>query len=460
VTADEEPQIFQPGDAFRHFHYVIERFLGAGCSGQVYRVRHRFTGDRFALKVTHLADRARADRVARALEGAVATYRIQHGNVAQVFDLGCEPDGMVWQIMELLEGQTLAALIGRCGRFSPLYAVDVAIEIAWGLQAAHELGVIHRDVQPSNVFVTAAGRVKVIDFSLAKVIAASLKTTDGRRPAGSVGYMSPEHLKNAEPTAQFDVYALGIMLWVMLVGRHPFEESLGTVVAALQRHLNDDPGSLVEAAGLPAYFDEVVQRATAKDPDARYRGMWAFGKALLSLRERIVADRSLDARVRFAADWERRVPLVRGDRGAARYAPPAPPVETGPAPEIPSARVYVTQPKPAPTVPMDAVPALDPTPPPGTAPMEARRERPRSAPKMGARRLHTTPWAWAAVIVPVLAGVGAGVVSLGRAAPAPPTPPPPSTAAPRAPLPVSASPPLSPSPPADARRSPPSRPRR
>jgi serine/threonine protein kinase len=114
--APEEPRIFKPGDLFLHGRYEIESFLGEGASGQVYVVRHRFTGDRFALKGSHLADRESAATIAAELAAARASYRIQHRNVVRIFDLACEPDGMVWQIMELLQGQTIGDLLARFGR--------------------------------------------------------------------------------------------------------------------------------------------------------------------------------------------------------------------------------------------------------------------------------------------------------------------------------------------------------
>ncbi len=473
--AIEEPRVFAPGDPFRHYHYVVEGFLGAGASGQVYDVRHRFTGVHFALKVIHLADRNHARRVARSLQEAQVAYSIRHANVVEVKDLGCEDDGLVWQIMELLDGLAVDQLMERYPRFSPLYAIDIAIECAWGLQAAHELQIVHRDVRPSNVFVTRTGRVKIIDFSLAKVVGSALKTTHGKPAKGSHGYMAPEHIRGSEPTSQFDVYALGVMLWQMLVGRHPFAASLGNPISIVQRHLTEELGSLATEAGLPAYCDEVVRRATAKDPAARYPGMWPFGQALLALRERLLADRGAAARVRFQPDWERRVPIVRGTEGSRRYGAPRPPAPAEAAPPVPSARVYVAPrtatPPLAPTVPMEAVTeaaviAAAPEPVAGAnftplavaAPLTARRPAPRAHGR----------WAWVAVLVPVALAIGAGLWLLAgpvvsRPAAPPPLPSsggaPPRAAPPPASAPVAA-PPLASVAPPEPRRLPPVRLRR
>jgi eukaryotic-like serine/threonine-protein kinase len=318
----EQPRVFKPGDHFLRYHYDVEAFLGAGASGQVYAVRHRFTGDRFALKVGHLKDRSNARKVARSLIEAKATYRIQHQNVVRVLDLACEDDGLVWQIMELLEGKSLAELLQRYGRFSPLYAIDVALEVAWGLHAAHEQQVIHRDVQPRNVFVTANGVVKVLDFSLAKVIPSGLQTTRGKRSMGTTAYMAPEHLKGAPATPQFDVYALGMLLWQTMVGRHPFEEHLRDLSSLVLKQIQEDPPSLAQATGLPAYCDDLVRSATAKDTRQRYAGMWPMAQALLELRQRLAADPVAASLVRHRPAWEAQHPVLRDPAGWSQYRAP------------------------------------------------------------------------------------------------------------------------------------------
>ncbi|MEO7328811.1 MAG: serine/threonine-protein kinase [Minicystis sp.] len=335
----EEPRIFEPGDPFRQ-HYLVEAFLGAGASGQVYAVRHRFTGDRFGLKVGHLKDRRNAKRVARSLIEAQATYAIRHPNVVRVVDLACEDDGMVWQLMELLEGRSLGAMLGEGGRLSPRYALDIAVEIAWGLQAAHEQQIIHRDIHPFNVFITTSGQVKVLDFSLAKVIPSGLQTTRGNHTMGTRGYMAPEYLKGGLVTPQLDVYALGILLWQMLAGRNPFVPPGADLMTVVRKQLEEEPPSLVSAAGLPAYFDEVLRRATARDPAGRHEGMWALGQALLWLRERLFADPEA-AVLRRYTESERQQPIVHDTEGHAQYAALRSLPGTVTAPPMPSARLVV-----------------------------------------------------------------------------------------------------------------------
>jgi serine/threonine-protein kinase len=415
--AHEEPRAFRPGDPFRHYPYTVESFIGAGASGQVYVVRHRFTGDCFALKVSHLEDRQYAQRVARSLVEARATYGLRHQNIVRVFDLACEDDGMVWQLMELLDGRTVAALLARSGRFSPVYAIDIAIEVAWALQAAHDQQIIHRDIQPSNVMVTSAGVVKVLDFSLAKVVPFGLRTTRREGAMGTPAYMAPDAIKRALPTPQFDVYSLGIMLWQMLAGRHPYEEALENIMTMVSRQLFEPPPSLT-TAGLPAYCDDVIRAATAKDPRERFAGMWPLAQALRELRERLLADRAAAPIVRDVPAWERNLPITCDPTRHQQYAPPRSLPCDIPAPHVPSRRVVVT-PAAAATVPLPAVgistlpSAIVPPPPLSLEPLPPT-QRPHS--RSGRR--------WAALVaVPLLAAAGAGVwMAAAPRAPAPPAP--------------------------------------
>ncbi len=339
-VAYEEPRVFQPGERFRQHPFSIEAFLGEGASGQVYAIRHLFTGDAFALKVGHLKKRGNAKEVARSLNEGRATYTIRHPNVVTVHDLGCEEDGLVWQRMELLEGSSLGTTIDRHRALSPLYAIDVALEVAAGLQAAHDRQIIHRDVHPFNVFLCDQGRVKVLDFSLAKVIPSGLQTTHGSRFMGTEGYMAPEYLKGRVVTPQLDVYALGMLLWEMLAGHHAFRAPGMSMMALVRRSLEEDPPSLVTAARLPAYCDEVIRGATARDPAQRYAGMWGLMQGLQALRARLVGDPEATAVV-MQKRWERRHPIGPVATGYAQQAELAKAPALRTAPPLASRRVVV-----------------------------------------------------------------------------------------------------------------------
>ncbi len=258
-------------------------------------MRHRHTGDHFALKMMHLADAGHASKVRRSLSSATANYRIRHANVVTVHDLGCEEDGRVWVVMEWLRGRSVAEQLAlQRGRLSVPMALHIAIEVCWGVDAAHEHGVIHRDIKPDNVWLTTDGVVKVLDFSLAKVIPEGIATTVQLGVAtglGTVAYLAPEGLRaDADVDARIDVYALGLMLWQMIAGRHPYQDALRSTTELIRRQIYVDPEPLSAVAGLPTYVDEFMRRAFAKKRDDRFSTMAEMARALMTLRDRLRAD--------------------------------------------------------------------------------------------------------------------------------------------------------------------------
>jgi serine/threonine-protein kinase len=172
-------------------------------------------------------------------------------------------------------------------------ALHVAIESAWGVDAAHEIGVIHRDIKPDNIWLTPDGLVKVLDFSLAKVIPEGVTTTvqlGAVTGLGTVAYLAPEGLRtDADVDARVDVYALGLMLWQMIAGRHPFQDALRNTTELMRRQLFVDPEPLSAVAGLPAYVDELMRRALAKKREDRFCTMAEMARALMTLRDRLRA---------------------------------------------------------------------------------------------------------------------------------------------------------------------------
>ncbi len=352
----EAAPLFKAGEPFRQHHFTIEGYLGSGGSGQVFAVRHHFTHDLFALKVGHVSGRPDIKDLQRRLIVARAHYCIEHRNVVRVLDLACENDGLVWQRMELLDGKTVRELLQRHGRFSPLYALDIALETAHALQAVHEHQIIHRDVKPTNLFIRTSGTVTLTDLSLAKVLPAGLQTTQGRL-LGSTAYMAPEYLRGAELTPVFDVYALGFTLWEMLVGEHPFRAALNDIAALIDCQLKEMPPSLVAAAGMPPYVDEVLRRAIAKDPLQRYPSMWDFAQALRDLRARLATDPALDRKA--VPSWQAQYPVLLNPFGRISHrGPTSLPGENAP-PSLPSQRIIVQAP---PVPPSTAAPVSAPAP--------------------------------------------------------------------------------------------------
>jgi serine/threonine-protein kinase len=283
---------FQPGDVFRSFK--IERFIASGAHGDVHEVQNLATGERLALKTLRLADRADARKVARALATARGAHAVDHPNVAKVFDLGCEPDGTVYLLTELLQGCTIEKVL-RWGRSSVVFALSVAIEAGKGLAAAHLAAIVHRDVKPSNLYLVNVAphrtAIKVLDFSLAKVFPEGLETTAGHRAGlGTPAYAAPEQLIGATPHPRMDIFGLGMVLWELLAGRHPFQESLHDPQALLDKQRNAMPPLLSEIDDLPPRIDDVVRRALAKDPAARFPTMMEMVRALVELRAWLVQE--------------------------------------------------------------------------------------------------------------------------------------------------------------------------
>lgn len=280
-----------PGDLFHGLR--VERLI-ATAHGEVFAVRHASTGEPFALKTIQLADRSSVGVVQRALAAARGAHGIDRPNVVKVYDAGCEPDGTVYLVMELLRGCSVDVLI-RWGRVSPVFALSVAIEAARGLGAVHAALIIHRDVKPSNLFLVNAGpqrsAIKLLDFSMAKVFEAGIETTAGRRAGlGTAAYSPPEQFAGAVPHPGFDVYGLGMTLWELLAGFHPFRAVLHDPEALIHHQRSVMPPLLSEVAGLAPRIDDVVRRAIAKHPQSRYRTMMEMSDALEELRSWLIEE--------------------------------------------------------------------------------------------------------------------------------------------------------------------------
>jgi serine/threonine protein kinase len=232
--------------------YEILGQIGAGGMGEVYRAKDPRLGRDVAIKVLPTSFSADADRLRRFEQEAKAAGLLNHPNITIVYDIG-SADGAPYVVQELLEGETLRAELAS-GRFAPRRAIDYAMQIAHGLAAAHDKGIVHRDLKPENVFVTAGGRVKILDFGLAKLTQTesgsgpqtNLPTaTAGTEPGvvmGTLGYMSPEQIKGKPADARSDIFAFGAILYEMLSGRRAFHaDSAGETMAAI---LKEEPPDL------------------------------------------------------------------------------------------------------------------------------------------------------------------------------------------------------------------------
>ena len=263
--------------------YEVIEPLGAGGMGEVYRARDPRLGRDVAIKVmTRLSDRAQARRFQ---QEARAVAALSHPNVLSIFDIGAGERPFL--VTELLEGETLRALIER-GPVPIGRAVELSLQVAAGLGAAHQRGIVHRDLKPENLFVTTDGRLKILDFGLAKVAAldADLTTTAATAPGivvGTLGYMSPEQVRGLEADARSDVFAVGAILYELFTARRAFDgPSPADRLAAV---LHQPAGSLQFPAAIPLSLVRIVQRCLHKEPEARFQSARELALALESLTD-------------------------------------------------------------------------------------------------------------------------------------------------------------------------------
>jgi serine/threonine-protein kinase len=214
---------------------------------------------------------------ARFKQEARAAGSLQHPNIVSVYDYGTDADGTQFIVMQLVEGEDLAAVLRERTRLSTDDAVRVAIGVASALEAAHRRGLVHRDVKPGNILITDDGDVKVTDFGIARAVAEASMTVTGTT-LGSVHYFSPEQARGDEVTGSSDVYSLGIVLYEMLTGRRPFEGDSAAGVAL--KRLNEDPPPPESFVPVPSGLSAIVMRALQREPADRYPDAGSLAEAL------------------------------------------------------------------------------------------------------------------------------------------------------------------------------------
>ncbi|MBI5503126.1 MAG: protein kinase [Deltaproteobacteria bacterium] len=259
--------------------FVIGDRLGEGGMGVVHRA---LSPDGRPAAVKFLVASGAGGREAVRRFAREAGIRIPHANVCQVLDAGQAPDGTPWIAMELLEGESLEARLGR-GPLAPAEVVDLGVQVCRGLTAAHAAGVVHRDLKPSNLFLCRDGTVKLFDFGIALLWSgeATRMTTAGMI-LGTPWYLSPEQARGqADLDVRTDVWSLGVALWESLAGRAPFarETPLASVVAVL---MEDPPPLSVVAPSVPPSLGAVIERAMRKVREERWPDAAVFGDALLA----------------------------------------------------------------------------------------------------------------------------------------------------------------------------------
>ena len=267
--------------------FDVGELVGAGGMGAVYRAYDPRLQRHVAIKVLPPGFVGDPDRLRRFEQEALAVARLAHPNILAVHDVGTH-DGSPYIVTELLEGETLRDAVN--GRGLPIRrAIDYAAQIARGLAAAHEHGIVHRDIKPENLFVTRDGRIKILDFGVAKLTDAGASAAAGTLtltahdlgPLGTAAYMSPEQARGDRTDFRSDLFSLGVVLYEMLSGVSPFRR--GTAAEAMTAILREDAADLPETIACPPALQRVLQHCLEKNPADRFQTARDLGFALDSL---------------------------------------------------------------------------------------------------------------------------------------------------------------------------------
>jgi eukaryotic-like serine/threonine-protein kinase len=300
-------------------HYEIIEKIGEGGMGAVYKARDIHLDRSVALKMLPGEWVANSERKRRFALEAKAASALNHPNIITIYDIDVA-DGVDFIAMEYVAGHTLAEVIPP-GGLEPARAIQFGTQIADALATAHESGIVHRDLKPSNIMVNEQGRVKVLDFGLAKLMepvsgegATHTAETRAGTILGTVAYMAPEQAEGKPISQRADIFSFGVLLYEMLTGLQPFrrDSDLGTLAAIVR----DEPPAL-DAARIPPAVRQVVKRALEKNPEARYASGEELGSALAAV-SRAVAPRGAPNR-RWLAAGVAVVLVVAGLAGWNRY---------------------------------------------------------------------------------------------------------------------------------------------
>ena len=282
------PQLF-PGQGIGA--YKILALLGRGGMGVVYRARDERLRREVAIKVLPASFAHDADRLRRFEQEAHATSALNHPNILTIYDIGAH-EGAPFIVTELLEGEELRAQLEQ-GALLARRALECAQQIATGLAAAHEKGIVHRDLKPENLFVTKDGRVKILDFGLAKLRPPQPGVVDTDAPTqkrltdpgvlmGTVGYMSPEQVRGQETDHRSDTFAFGLILYEMLSGQRAFRGA--SAIEVMNAILKEEPAELRETnAKISPQVEKIVRRCLEKKPERRFQTASDLGFALEAL---------------------------------------------------------------------------------------------------------------------------------------------------------------------------------
>src|SRR5262249_33729406 len=307
------PQLF-PGQEIGA--YKILALLAVGGMGVVYRARDERLRREVAIKVLPASFAHDGDRLRRFEQEAHATSALHHPNILTSYDIGAH-EGAPFIVAELLEGEELRAQL-ESGALPARRALEYALQVTQGLAAAHEKGIVHRDLKPENLFVTKDGRVKILDFGLAKLRPPEPGVVDTGAPTqkrlthpgvvmGTVSYMSPEQVRGQETDHRSDIFAFGLILYEMLSGQRAFRGT--SAVEVMNGILKEEPAELGETnPKVSPQIEKLVRRCLEKKPERRFQTASDLGFALeaLSLSSSSGADRTEMATAPGSSAWSKR----------------------------------------------------------------------------------------------------------------------------------------------------------
>ena len=304
-------------------HYKISESIGTGGMGEVYLATDIVAGRKAALKLLPLRFTGDTERLKRFQQEAHAVVGLNHPNILTVYEIG-EDHSIHYIASELIEGETLRERLTR-GRMQLSEAVDVAIQVASALAAAHHAGIVHRDIKPENIMLRPDGYVKVLDFGIAKLAEQELPTTMPRDEAlllvetnlgsvlGTVRYMSPEQAFGAQVDKSTDIWSLGVVLYEMVTGHTPFTGD--TPREVMSSILEKEPPQLTTyVAHIPAELQQIVSKTLRKDREERYRSAHDLLEALKGLRHKLEVEAELYPSTATPSwlRWTRSTALVLG----------------------------------------------------------------------------------------------------------------------------------------------------
>jgi len=317
------------GTVIAERYHVLEHLRDGGMA-TVYLAEHVAVGRRLAIKILHPDQACQPDVVRRFLQEARAASLVRNAHVVDIIDVGFTSDGLAYMAIELLEGEDLGTLRDRLGSMTWTRLGPMILQICDALAATHAQGIIHRDIKPENCFCTESGGahdfIKILDFGIAKDLGGQL---DANRPQtisgsifGTAAYVAPEILAGKAADARADIYALGILMYEMLLGERPFVgEALSEILIG---HLQVAPTPLrsLIPERVPIAVDALILKTLAKDPDDRFQSMSELSDAVASTLDAVTLQRAVEA---GAVPTGAYLAVLRRD--ASRAVPRVPPVD-------------------------------------------------------------------------------------------------------------------------------------